>query len=206
MIRFGLRLPRTRFERTRTARRRRAPLRSSVLLVAALASASAAADYRVFVTNELSGDLSVIAGDPPALEATVPLGKRPRGIARSKDGQRLYIALSGAPIAPPGIDERSLPPADKSADGIGVYSIADARLESVIRGVENPEQIGVGSEGELFVPTEDSGSVVIADAETGRIAGSVSVGSEPEGIAVSLDRRSVYVTAEGDNAVVVIDA
>jgi YVTN family beta-propeller protein len=176
------------------------------LVGAAFATASASADYRVFVTNELSGDLSIIAGQPAAVEATVPLGKRPRGLATAADGHHLYVALSGSPIAPPGVDESTLPPPDKAADGIGVYSIADARLETIIRGVDNPEQIGVGPQGELFVPTEDTGAVVIADSETGRILGSVPIGSEPEGIAVSPDRRFVYVTAEGDNRVVVVDA
>jgi YVTN family beta-propeller protein len=179
---------------------------SALLVFSALAAATAGADYRVFVTNELSGDLSVIAGDPPALETTVPLGKRPRGLAAAKDGLHLYVALSGSPIAPPGVDESSLPPPDKAADGIGIYSIADARLDTIIRGVDNPEQLGVGPDGEVFVPTEDSGAVMIADVATGRILGSVPIGSEPEGIAVSPDRRSVYVTAEGDNRIAVVDA
>jgi YVTN family beta-propeller protein len=204
----------SRFESSRTfasARDRASPRRLRFVISAAFAcstllAAAADADYRVFVTNELSGDLSVIAGEPPALEATVPLGKRPRGLAAGKDGHHLYVALSGSPIAPPGVDESSLPPPDKAADGIGVYSIADGRLETIIRGVDNPEQLGVGPDGELFVPTEDTGAVVIAEGGTGRILGSVPIGSEPEGIAVSPDRRVVYVTAEGDNRVAVVDA
>src|SRR5262245_17718774 len=51
----------------------------------------------LYVTNEQSGDLTVI--DVPTLKvvATIPLGKRPRGIAASPDGSRLYVALSGSP-------------------------------------------------------------------------------------------------------------
>src|SRR5437016_13324144 len=64
--------------------------------------------YRVYVTNEASGDLTII--DPVKIEAlaTVPLGKRARGIHPSSDGKLLYVALSGSPLAPPGTDESTL--------------------------------------------------------------------------------------------------
>jgi YVTN family beta-propeller protein len=66
--------------------------------------------YRVYVTNETSGDLSII--DPARHEviATVKLGKRPRGIHASPDRKTIYVALSGSPMAPPGVDESTLPP------------------------------------------------------------------------------------------------
>src|ERR1700724_1902836 len=54
---------------------------------------------RVYVTNEMSGDLTVINGDTQAVIATAPLGKRPRGIQVSPDGKSLYVALSGSPAA-----------------------------------------------------------------------------------------------------------
>src|SRR5512142_1296892 len=75
---------------------------------------------RVFVTNEASGDLSVIDAAQNEVIATVPLGKRPRGVKASPDGRFLYVALSGSPAAGPGVDESTLPPPDRAADGIGV--------------------------------------------------------------------------------------
>src|SRR5262245_47409565 len=51
----------------------------------------------LFVTNETSGDLSVIDLATGTVTATIPLGKRPRGIAASPDKGRLYVALSGSP-------------------------------------------------------------------------------------------------------------
>src|SRR5262249_52315433 len=74
---------------------------------------------RLFVTNEASGDLSVIDPATQAVIATAPLGKRPRGIKASPDGKSLYVALSGSPNAGPGVDPKTLPPPDRSADGIG---------------------------------------------------------------------------------------
>src|ERR1700742_175316 len=57
---------------------------------------------RIYVTNEVSGDLSIIDSGNYNVLATVPLGKRPRGIHPSPDHQTIYVALSGSPIAGPG--------------------------------------------------------------------------------------------------------
>ena len=42
------------------------------------ASTTTSASYRVYVTNEMSGDMTVIDGDTRQVLATVPLGKRER--------------------------------------------------------------------------------------------------------------------------------
>ena len=72
---------------------------------------------RLFVTNENGGDITVIDVAAARAVATIPVGKRPRGIRVSPDGSTLFIALSGSPSAPPGVDESTLPPPDKKADG-----------------------------------------------------------------------------------------
>ena len=66
---------------------------------------------RLYVTNEVSGDLTIIDSGTYNVIATVPLGKRPRGIHASPDRKTIYIAVSGSPIAGPGVDESTLPPA-----------------------------------------------------------------------------------------------
>src|SRR5437868_14010424 len=71
--------------------------------------------YLVYVSNEGSGDMTVIDPGQPQAIATIPLGKRPRGIHAGSGF--IFVALSGSPAAPPGVDESKLPPPDKSADG-----------------------------------------------------------------------------------------
>lgn len=83
---------------------------------------------KIYVTNEVSGNLSIIDSGNSNLLATVPLGKRPRGIHSSPDEKTLYVALSGTPIAGPDVDESTLPPPDKSADGIGIFDVAQRKL------------------------------------------------------------------------------
>ena len=63
---------------------------------------TAAADgYQIFVSNEKSGDLTVISGGDFKVIDTIPVGKRPRGIHASPDGKTIYVALSGTPVEPP---------------------------------------------------------------------------------------------------------
>jgi YVTN family beta-propeller protein len=167
---------------------------------------SSSAPYRVYVTNERSGDLSVIDGQTYQVLATIPLGKRPRGIQVSPDKTQLFIALSGSPIAGPGVDESSLPPADPSADGIGVVDIATLKLLRVIRGVSDPEQLVVSHDGKLlYIASEDTGTAVVVDIETGETIATQKVGGEPEGVGISPDGRFVYITSEENHQVSVID-
>ena len=166
---------------------------------------SARGSNLVFVTNEFSGDLSIIDGASGKLQGTYPLGKRPRGIKLSPDGRTLYVALSGSPVAPPGTDESKLPPPDPSADGIGMFDLASRKLVGVVRGVANPEQLAASRSGLIYAGSEPAGAVVILDPQARKAVASIPVGDEPEGVALSPDERFLYVAVEGDNKVAVID-
>jgi YVTN family beta-propeller protein len=194
------------FLRALTAGRRVTITVSALGSLCAALSAGAVAAHTVYVTNEMSGDLTIIDGETREVIATVPLGKRPRGIQLSPDGAYLYVALSGSPLSPPGVDESTLPPPDKEADGIGVFSLEHRRIERIIRGVSDPEQLAVSRDGRLlFIASEDTGTAVIADVSTGDVVTSLPVGGEPEGVAIRPDGRHVYMTSEADHRVAVID-
>ena len=106
---------------------------------------------RIYATNEVSGDLSVIDPGTREVIATVPLAKRPRGIHASPDQKTLYVALSGSPIAGPDVDESTLPPPDKSADGIGVFNVAQNRVVRVLPGGSDPENFDVSKDGKQLL-------------------------------------------------------
>ncbi len=179
----------------------------AVALLFAGHDAAAGAGYRVYVTNEGSGDVTVIDGASHRVLGTYPLGKRPRGIVASPDGKRLYIALSGSPLGGPGVDESKLPPADKSADGIAVLDAASGRLLRTLTGVSDPEQLAVSPDGaRLYVASEDTGRAVILHESDGASAGSVDVGGEPEGVAASERAGLVGVTSETGDTVALLDA
>src|SRR2546426_7406580 len=79
------------------------------LLVAALVlgHARAGAEVRVFVTNEKSDNVTVIDAATRKVIQTIPVGKRPRGVAVSPDGRRVYVTNSNSDTLSV-IDARSL--------------------------------------------------------------------------------------------------
>jgi YVTN family beta-propeller protein len=174
-------------------------------LMCAASVAAAEPGYRVFVTNEGSGDLTVIDGTTQQVSARWPLGKRPRGLVAGLDHAHLYVAFSGSPLAGPGVDEKSLPPADKSADGIGVVDLTNGHIDRVLTGMSDPEQVALSPDGSrLFVASEDRGLAVIVRIRDGKMVGSVDVGGEPEGVAVSAPAGLLGVTSEEANTVTLL--
>jgi YVTN family beta-propeller protein len=161
---------------------------------------------RIYVTNEVSGDMSVIDSGTYRVIATVSLGKRPRGIHASPDGKTIYVALSGSPVAGPGVDESTLPPPDKSADGIGVFDVAQNKLVRIIPGGSDPENFDVSKNGKiLFIANEDTSTMSIVDVDSGKVIKTIKVGGEPEGVRVSPDGSKVFITSEEDGTIAVLD-
>jgi YVTN family beta-propeller protein len=161
---------------------------------------------RVYVSNEDTGEVAVIDGLRNEVTGKIAVGKRPRGLRVSGDGRKLFVALSGSPKAPPGVHESKLPPADRSADGIGVVDLATGRLERTLQGGQDPEAIDVSKDGKLlFVSNEETAEMSVLDLASGQLLRRIKVGAEPEGVATHPDGRVVYVSCEADNHVAVVD-
>src|SRR5450755_2393439 len=131
---------------------------------------------RIYVDNEVSGDMTVIDSGTYKVIATIPLGKRPRGIHASPDHKTIYIALSGSPIAGPGVDESTLPPADHSADGIGVFDVEQNKLVKILRSGNDPENFDISKDGkQIYISNEDDSAVSILDLASGTIVKSLKM-------------------------------
>ena len=162
--------------------------------------------FRIYVTNEVSGDMTVIDPATYNVLATVPLGKRPRGIHASPDRKTIYVALSGSPIGGPDVDESTLPPPDKSADGIGVFDVVQNKLVRTIKGGSDPENFDISKDGtQLFISNEDDSAVSVVDVASGSVVKSAKVGGQPEGVKVTPDGNLVYVTSEETGTISVLD-
>lgn len=161
-------------------------------------------DERVFVSNEDSGDISVLQASTGQLLYNVPVGKRPRGLRISPDQKLLFVALSGSPKGGPHVDESTLPPPDRSADGIGVIDVARRRLQRVLPSGADPEAFDIVGE-RLFVSNEDTAQASIVALRSGQVELSLPVGGEPEGVTARPDGGVVYVTSEADGELAVID-
>ena len=138
--------------------------------------------------------------------ATIPLGKRPRGIHASPDQKTIYVALSGSPIAGPDVDESTLPPPDKSADGIGVFDVAQNKVVRIIKGGSDPENFDISKDGkQIYISNEDDAAVSIVDIASGTVVKSAKVGAQPEGVKVTPDGKLVCVTSEETGTISVFD-
>jgi YVTN family beta-propeller protein len=161
---------------------------------------------RIYITNEVSGDMTIVDSGTYNVIATVPLGKRPRGIHASPDGKTIYVALSGSPIAGPDVDESTLPPPDKSADGIGVFDVAQNKVVRVIKGGSDPENFDVSKDGtQIFISNEDDAAVSVVDIASGTVVKTAKVGEQPEGVKVTPDGKLVWVTSEETGTISVLD-
>ncbi len=193
----------------------------SLLLLAFSLSSRADDGYHIFVSNEKTGDLTVINGSDFTVAATIPVGKRPRGIHASPDGKTVYVALSGTPIEPPPkLDANGNPifekghddddaeaKSDKAADGLGIVDAVQKKFLRKIPVGSDPEQFAVSTDGKrIYISNEDVRTATILDADTGKIVTFTPVSQEPEGVGVRPDGKIFYVTCETAGDVFAIDA
>jgi YVTN family beta-propeller protein len=193
---------------------------SLVLLGAAPWATAQTANYEVFVSNEKSGDLTVIDGASLKVTATIPVGKRPRGVHASNDGKTIYVALSGTPISgPPELDAKGNPilhkggddddddaKADKAADGIGIVDAAQKKFLRKIPAGSDPEQFCLSADGrQLYIANEDVATASVLDIASGKVEHIIRVTREPEGVAVNPNGKSFYVGCETAGDIFVVD-
>jgi len=180
------------------------------------------ARYEICVSNERSGDITIIDGSTWKALATVPVGKRPRGITANPVDGRIYVALSGTPISgPPQLDANGNPilhkggdddddddkKADKSADGIAVVDLANRKLLRKLRVGSDPEQFALSKDGKrLYVSNEDVATASVLNVASGQVEQIVPVHREPEGVGITPDGGEFYVTCENDGEIFAINA
>ncbi len=195
-------------------------LLGAALIAASGSAARAAPAYQVYVTNERSGDLTVINGSDFSVAATIPVGKRPRGIHVSPDRKTVYVALSGTPIeAPPQIDAHGNPVfarnkgdedddanADKTADGIGVVDVASQGLKSKLNAGSDPEEFDLSRDGKhIYISNEDVKTASVINIATGKLEHIIPVGQEPEGVTTTPDGKQFYVTCEAGGDIYMVE-
>jgi YVTN family beta-propeller protein len=199
----------------------RAAFLGGSLLAFLAAIAQGAPGYEVYVTNERSGDVTVIGGADFKVAATVPVGKRPRGIHVSPNGKTVYVAVSGTPIeAPPQIDANGNPVfakkqskdddddanADKAADGIALLDVGSKKFVKKINAGSDPEEFALSKDGRrIYISNEDVKTASVISIATAKLEHIIPVGQEPEGVTTTPDGKQFYVTCEAGGDIYVIE-
>jgi YVTN family beta-propeller protein len=161
---------------------------------------------RLYVSDETGGAVVIVDPVGGQVLERITVGKRPRGIRVLRDGTTLLVALSGSPIAGPGVDESKLPPADRSADGIGVVDLKTRKLVRMLPSGQDPESFDLSpDEKTLYVSNEETAEMSVLDFESGTLKTRVKIGDEPEGVTTRPDGREVWVTCEDESQVFAVD-
>jgi len=187
------------------------PLAGAVALALAvlLLHPSAVLAARAYVSNEDGHSVSVLDTESGKLIATLPVGKRPRGLKLSPDGSRLYVAVSGLPKCPPSVPDAECAKLkhDLTADGIAVVDTRRLKLIGLLRAGSDPEQFDLGYAGRrLYVANEDTASATVVDIPTEKVVTRIPVGHAPEGVRTSPNGEWIGVTSETDNSISLIDS
>ena len=107
-------------------------LPSIALAAALLLGGSVAAQAgRAYVSNEDGHTVTVIDTVRNEVVATIPVGKRPRGISVSHDGATVYVALSGLPKCPPTVPDEECAKLGRDVRADGVAALDTKTLKVV---------------------------------------------------------------------------
>ncbi len=139
---------------------------------------------------------------------TIAVGMRPRGLALSRDGSRLYVAVSGAPECLP----RSAPThcaklRDPAAGGVSVVDTRASKVVRLIHGGSDPTELALSrGERELFLASGDSALMAVLDVRTGMEIAHIPVGRDPRSVRISSRGDWVAVASHAENTIALIDS
>src|SRR5262245_14349181 len=136
-----------------------------------LTASCAAHAGRLYISNEDGHTVTVIDTDKNEVVATIPVGKRPRGIQVSHDGALVYVALSGLPKCPPTVPDEECAKLgrDVKADGVAAVDTKTHKVVKVFEAGSEPEQFDLAADCRLYVANEGTATATVLDTKTGRI-------------------------------------
>lgn len=135
-----------------------------------------------YVTVAAEGAVRVFdtATMKPVAGGPIPVGEGPEGIELSPDGKTAYVV-------------------DRGGDEVSAIDTASRKVTSIpLEGGEEPRGIVVAPDGKhAYVVNLGSDSVSVIDTQTGRVVDEIEVGASPQELALSANRKTLFVTESG---------
>lgn len=195
-----------------------------------LLGSSAFAQTRAWVGNFKDGTVSVVDTRSAAVNATIPVGNGPHGMAASLDGRKVFVSLDGGTSvavldaasermtgrievgkSPHGLallpDGRTLLVAVYGEDRVVWVDLASEAIVGSVS-VTKPHTIAVDPVGRVaYVASQDAAApgLAVIDLTTRAVAHRIAVAKVPRDLEYRFDGRAVYFTMAGENAVQVLD-
>ena len=168
----------------------------------------------------------------PSVQAILPVGQAPQGLAVSPDSRRVLIAnvdsrtlsiidrgsgAASASLPMPGVpryvavspDGRrayvSMYGGDGADSAIAIVDTDSGAVGTSLASEPQPYALAVAATGDVYVPAHGAGSVSILDAQTLQFGASVPVEPNPHGVAFLPSGDRAYTANHESNSVSVID-
>ncbi|HXY36900.1 MAG TPA: cytochrome D1 domain-containing protein [Planctomycetaceae bacterium] len=129
----------------------------------------------LYVVCEGSDEVRVVDPQSGKVEASIPVGHVPRGIASSPDGRQLYVTNAWS-------------------DSVSVIDTALLKVVATLPTGVEPAGVVVDRSGTLYVANRLSGDVSVIDLRTGQEAKRLLAGRGASYLAISADGKQVYCT------------
>lgn len=147
---------------------------------------------RLYITNVLSGTVSVVSTATNAVTNTIAVGQQPRGIAVSPNSAAAYVTNF----------------ADDTVSVIDTAANTVANTIALRTGREKKGPLGVAfapNGMKAYIVNGLENTVSVLNTATRSVAATMPVGKEPQAIVLSRDGSRAYVTNFADNSVTVLD-
>ena len=141
---------------------------------------------KIYVANNLSGNVTVIDGATNTVAATVAAGTTPNAVAVNAVTNKVYVANSGG-------------------NTVTVIDGATNTVDATVTAEMHPQAVAVDPvTNKIYVTNKASYSVTVIDGAT-NVTTTVAAGTDPLVVAVNPVTNKIYVSNSGSNNVTVID-
>lgn len=151
---------------------------------------------KAYVGNNSADSISIVDTATESVTGTIqlPLFSRPGSVAVTRDGSALYV-LNTAPVIPSQFSNIAV--IDTTARSI----TATVPLPSIISG----QLVLTPDARKLYISSIAGNIVLVLDTSTRRVAGTIPVGTFPNGMAITPDGKKLLVVNQNSDSVSIID-